>query len=235
MKLAIMQPYFFPYLGYFQLINAVDKFIFYDDVNFIKQGWINRNKILLNNKEFLFSIPIKNISPNKKINETEIASKQYEKWMEKFLRTIYSAYNKAPSFDIVNSMIEKTIEDNFEYISKLTIESIKNVCNYLNIETTFELSSESYSDSLGFEKAERLIDICKKNNADHYINPIGGMEIYTKEVFEKKNVKLSFLSTNNIKYDQYGGEFISNLSIIDIMMFNSKDRIIEMLNKYKLT
>ena len=234
MKLAIMQPYFFPYIGYFQLIQAVDKFVFYDDVNFIKQGWINRNRILLNNKDFLFSIPLEQISSNKKINETKISKKYFEKWLTKFYKTINSAYNKAAYFNDTLSLLEKTFEIKHATISELAIESITNVCNYLGVEKEFEVSSKLYQETFGLSKSGRLIEICKKNNTKQYINPIGGQAIYTKEEFAKSGIKLSFLQSNNIRYNQFGNKFVPGLSIIDILMFNSVDEIKEMLSKYKL-
>ncbi len=229
-----MQPYIFPYIGYFQLLNAVHKFVFYDDVNFIKQGWINRNKILVSGKEFLFTFPIQNISPNRKINETEISLRQFDKWQKKFLKTLNSSYAKAPHYDEVMSLIQNIFNEEQNNISSLAISSIRKVCDYLHMETKYELSSEKYSESKGMEKADRLIDICKKNNSTEYLNPIGGREIYSKEEFAEKGIELKFLSTNKIEYKQFGNEFIPNLSIIDVMMFNSVKEIHKMLSRYEL-
>ena len=229
-----MQPYIFPYIGYFQLINAVDKFVFYDDVNFIKQGWINRNKILVSGKEFLFTVPIQNISSNRKINETEISLHQFDKWQKKFLKTLNSSYTKAPHYDEVMSLIQNVFNEEQNNISSLAINSIRIVCDYLHIGTKFKLSSEKYSDSQGMVKADRLIDICKKNNSTEYLNPIGGMEIYTKEDFAEKGIDLKFLATNKTEYKQFGNDFIPNLSIIDVMMFNSVEEIRKMLDEYIL-
>lgn len=230
-----MQPYFFPYIGYFQLIHVVDKFIFYDDVNFIKQGWINRNKFLVNGNELIFSIPIKNISPNKKINETEISHINFDKWLSKFLKTLYINYSKAPYFDKVISIIENVMNEKHYFISSLAISSILKVCEYLAInDKIFEISSKMYSDSSNLHKSERLINICKKNAAKEYINPIGGKDLYTKEEFLKNNIELRFISTKSIRYNQFDNEFIQNLSIIDVMMFNSKKEIKRMLNEYEL-
>ena len=234
MKLAIMQPYIFPYIGYFQLINAVDKFIFYDDVNFIKKGWINRNNILLNNKAFLFSVPLQNGSPNKLINEIEISKEHFEKWRNKFYKTIHRAYGKAVNYKDVFNLIQETMGKNLIKISDIAVESINNVCTYLKLDTVFELSSNLYSDSLGIKKAERLIDICLKNRAEEYINPIGGEKLYKKEDFEKEGIKLSFIKSNTIKYKQFNNTQIPNLSIIDVLMFNSIKDIKEILQNYTL-
>lgn len=234
MKIAVMQPYFFPYIGYFQLINAVDKFIFYDDVNFIKQGWINRNRILVNNKDLIFSIPIQNISSYSKINETVISKRQFEKWYSKFIKTIINSYSKAPYFNKVISLIEFVFSGEHNKISLLAIKSVIEVCKYLDLKINFELSSEKYSDNYGMNKADRLIDICKRNNCLEYINPIGGMKIYSKEEFAEKGIDIKFLSTNKIEYQQFLNEFVPNLSIIDVMMFNSIEEIHKMLDDYEL-
>lgn len=234
MKIAVMQPYIFPYIGYFQLINAVDKFVFYDDVNFIKHGWINRNRILVNGKDLLFTVPIQNISQNRKINETEIAEMQYNKWYKKFKKTLNNTYLKAPYYEEVIEIIENVFETRTKFIPDLTIKSVLIVCEYLGIKKQFESSSEIYSENVELEKADRLIDICKRNKSTEYINPIGGKEIYTKAEFAEKGINLKFLSTNQIDYKQFVNEFIPNLSIIDVMMFNPKDEIKRFLNEYKL-
>lgn len=104
MKIAVMQPYLFPYIGYFQLLNAVDMFVVFDDVNFIKKGWINRNNILVNRQKYLFTVPLKDASQNKLIKEVQIAD---DGWQEKFLKTVAQSYKKAEFFDEAFALIEK--------------------------------------------------------------------------------------------------------------------------------
>jgi hypothetical protein len=232
MKIAVMQPYFMPYIGYFQLINAVDKFIIYDDVNYIKQGWINRNNILLNGKSHLFSIPLKDASSFKKINEIEINEVLFIKWKEKFFKTLELAYKKAPNYDIVISILKKSF-DNYNKINDLIYLSLVEICNYLGITTKIEKTSEIYHNT-ELSREERLIDICKKENAVTYINPIGGQELYTKDYFNKHDISLLFLKTGKIEYLQFDHDFVPWLSIIDILMFNSTEEISFMLNQYEL-
>ncbi len=234
MKLGIMQPYFFPYIGYFQLISAVDIFVFYDDVNFIKQGWVNRNRILVNNSDYLFTIPIKGVSSYKKINETEIAEREYSKWVKKFIKSLKITYSKAPYFLTIIKIIENTLNQEINLLSDLAIFSIKNICDYLNISCTFQTSSKKFSETQYLAKADRLIKICNKLESSEYINPIGGKKLYTKEYFSMNGIKLNFLKTNDIIYKQFGNGFIPNLSIIDVLMFNSKERVKEFLNEYEL-
>ncbi|MDE1208099.1 WbqC family protein [Tenacibaculum larymnensis] len=232
MKVAIMQPYIFPYLGYFQLIKSVDVFVFYDDVNFIKRGWVNRNKILVNNKEKLISFPCIAASQNKLINEVtvDLNDKQYVK----LLQTIKQAYVKAPYYSQVYPVIEEVFFSSATTIAELAIISIKAITAYLNLDTIFYNSSASFSSSKGVDKADRLITITKQLGADTYINAIGGTEIYTKDYFKENKVSLYFLEPELFNYKQFNEECIKGLSIIDILMFNDKEQVNEMLKNYDL-
>ena len=232
MKIAIMQPYLFPYIGYFQMINAVDTFVFYDDVNFIKRGWVNRNKILVNGNEKLFTIPLIDASQNKLINEIEINSNNKE--LNKLLNTISQNYKKAPHFEQVFPLIKGFLNLKQRFISEMAVDSIKEISKYLKIDTEFILSSEKFSETRGDEKEERLVSICQSLNASEYINAIGGAELYSKNTFFDNGIKLNFIQSNKITYNQYRNDFVPWLSIIDVLMFNSKIEINSMLNDYKL-
>jgi len=229
-KLAIMQPYIFPYIGYFQLVNAVDKFVFYDDVDFIKQGWINRNYLLVNDNPSLFSIPVKNISSNQKIKDVEIV--ENKKWKKTFLRTIFYSYKKAPFFDAIYNLVESITDSGENKIGMLAISSIRKVASYLNINTEFSISAGRYeNDSLTGEA--RVLDICQQENATHYINPIGGRSLYSKELFSRHGIELSFIKTGDVTYEQFGNTFVPSLSIIDVMMFNLPEQIRDFLNDFE--
>lgn len=228
-----MQPYIFPYIGYFQLINAVDKFVFYDDVNYIKQGWINRNKILVSNKDYLFTIPLKNASPFSLISEIYISRDLFSKWKSKFLQSLNQSYKKASNFENTINLIESVFQKEYVTISQLSIESIKTISEFIGIKTEFVISSEKYQNKeLG--RQERLIDICRQEKANHYINAIGGQELYKKEDFLKEQIRLDFIKTLPIEYKQFNNEFVPWLSIIDVLMFNEKNKITEFLNQYTL-
>lgn len=233
MKLAIMQPYFFPYIGYFQLMNAVDKFVFYDDVTFIKQGWINRNRILLNDKEHLFSVPIKDISSNKFIKDVKIHQDLYHIFKKKLLKTIKQSYSKSPFFESVFLLFQDTLNCKVETINDLAKHSIKSICKYLYIDTILIDSSVDYQNG-HLHAQERVLDICKKENTNTYINAIGGKDLYSKDEFSRNGIGLFFLKPLIIEYKQFNNDFVPWLSIIDIMMFNGKDRIKKMLNNYVL-
>jgi hypothetical protein len=230
MNLAIMQPYIFPYIGYFQLINAVDKFVILDDVNFITRGWINRNRILVNGKEYLFTIPIKKASQNILICECELAQAN---WKEKLKQTIEYNYKKAPyyrdCYGIVSTILSST-EDN---LSKLLSFQIKVICNYLDINTEIVESSRKYNNQ-NLKSEEKILDICIQEGADKYYNAIGGKNLYDKSIFRKKNIELYFLNSQHVIYEQFKNDFKPSLSIIDVMMFNNVSEIKNLLNKYIL-
>lgn len=229
MKLAIMQPYFFPYIGYFQLIGAVDKFVVYDDVAFINKGWINRNNILVNAKATLFSLPLKNASQNRSINEIEISNET--NWKNKLLKTIEFSYKKAPRFNQVFPLIADVIQSEKEYISQLALLSIQAVVNYLQLSTDFVCTSAVYNNT-HLKAQQRILDICQKEKAEFYINPIGGKEIYSSELFEKSGIEIGFLKTIEHSYPQFANPFVPNLSIVDVLMFNSIDQAQQLLKEY---
>jgi hypothetical protein len=226
-----MQPYLFPYIGYFQLINAADKFVIYDDVTFIKQGWINRNNILLNGKAFLFTIPLKDVSSYKLIREIEISNGF--NWKSKWLKTIEQAYKKSPYYSQVIQLIEEVVATEEKQIAAYAVKSLKIICSYLGISTFIVETSSKYSNN-HLHAQKRVIDICKREKATDYLNAIGGLELYSKDAFNRENIKLSFIKHKTINYKQFKNEFVPWLSIIDIMMFNSPVEIKEMLNQYEL-
>ncbi len=231
MKVAIMQPYFFPYIGYFQLINAVDVFVVYDDVNYIKKGWINRNTILVNESSHLFSVPLQNMSQNKLINEIEIS--ESNKWKIDFLKTINASYKKAPFYAGVYPVIEKIINFNQPNLALYIQYSIQQLCDYLKINTQFITSSEIIKNN-ELKGENKILDICVQLGATNYINAIGGKDLYDSAHFSEKNIKLQFIKSEKIEYKQFKNEFIPWLSIIDVLMFNSKSDVVRMLNQYDL-
>lgn len=231
MKLAVMQPYFMPYIGYWQLINSVDKFVIFDDVNYINKGWINRNKILVNGEGKYINILLKGASQNKRINEIELFYE--ENWQNKLLQTVKNSYKKAPCFEEAFPVIEHAVmieEKNLaEYLKKIICE----ITEYLEISTEILISSEIPKNN-GLKGQEKICDICERLGANAYINPIGGTELYSKDIFAQKGMELYFIQTEEIMYKQYSDNFVPWLSIIDVMMFNDKETIKQMLGKYTL-
>lgn len=231
MRVSIMQPYFFPYIGYFQLIANADVFVIYDDVNFIKKGWINRNNILVNNKPYLFSMPLQNVSQNKLINEILISD--LDKWKTDLLKTISFSYKKAPFYQNVYPLIDKIISFDELNLALYIQNSIQNLCAYLKINTKLIMSSEiDKNNNLNGE--DRIIDICLQLGANQYVNAIGGIDLYDIAHFSEKNIKLQFIKSEKIEYKQFKNEFIPWLSIIDVLMFNSVSDVKQILNQYEL-
>jgi hypothetical protein len=231
MKLGIMQPYFFPYIGYWQLINAVDTYVIYDDVNFIKGGWINRNRILVNNEANMINLKMNGASPNKLINQIEVSSDRI--YNKKLLKTIQENYKKASYFFNVYPVIENILNQDEKNLARYLEYSIQQICKYISIDTQLIISS-SLSKNNVLEGQDKVIEICKVLEADEYLNAIGGRELYSHEDFASQGIKLKFLETRTVVYKQLNNEFIPNLSIIDVLMFNSREDIKKMLEKYKL-
>ena len=225
------QPYFMPYIGYWQLINAVDIFIISDDYNYIEGGWIGRNRILENGSPRYFNIEISHVSSTKKINELYISSGKFDK--EKKLKQLRNVYRKAPYFDDGYILMEKIFDFEDLNLAGFLENSIRIVCSFLGITTKF-VKSSSIPHNCELKKENRIFDQCGYVGADIYVNAIGGQELYTFEQFKEQGIKLGFLKTDNITYKQLWYEFVPDLSIIDVIMFNSKQEIKRMLQKYTI-
>lgn len=226
-----MQPYFMPYIGYWQLMNLVDQYVIYDDVNFIKGGWINRNRILVNGAPKYFNVPMLGSSSNVLINEVRVDHNAAV--IRKSLRSIEGAYKKAPYFDIVNPMLEEILWCGEDNIAKYIEHSFRVICKYLDIRTELIVSSDLDKDTT-LKGQDKVIAICRLLGATEYYNAIGGRELYSYDAFRERGLQLKFVETKNIVYQQFDNTFQPNLSIIDMMMFNSRDKIREYLEAYTL-
>ena len=237
MNLAIMQPYLFPYIGYFQLIKSVDVFILYDDVNFRKQSWINRNKISLNGSEHFFTLPCKGISSHKKINEIELNN--LNAFKNDFFKLLEHSYASKSPFYIETIALLNSIFDCKDYktISEFNFYSLIQICKYLKIDTEIKKSSECLGHTEPLKREQRIYAICDHFNASTYINAKGGDVLYDKSEFSNNKIELTFLSSieSEIKYKQVKSvSFMPWLSIIDILMNNSIQQSQSFLNSYKL-
>lgn len=228
MKIAIMQPYLFPYIGYFQLMNAVDEFIVYDNIQFTKKGWINRNRILFNEKEIYISLPLKKDSDYLDIIDRTLAD-TWLKDREKMINRLIECYKKAPFFEAAFPIIKETILLEETNLFKFIFHSLQLLKEYLDINTRLIVSSSIQVDH-ALKAGKKVLEICKARNASTYINPIGGLELYAKAGFKEEKIDLYFLKTGDINYPQFKNDFIPSLSIIDVMMFNSKQQIKEHLS-----
>lgn len=232
MILGIMQPYFFPYIGYWQLIYAVDKYVIYDDVNFIKGGWINRNRILNNGAVQYINIRLMGASSFKHINQINV--NQERVIIEKTKKTLWNAYHRAEQFETIYPLITNVLECGICNLANYLEYSIRKVCDYLEIDTEIFLSSQiKKNDTL--KGKDKIIDICKKFDAYAYYNAIGGSELYNFDEFKDEGITLAFLKARDIEYKQLKeGKFEPNLSIIDVMMNNSKEEVRKMLSLFDL-
>ena len=232
MKLGIMQPYFLPYLGYWQLMNAVDTYVVYDDVNYINRGRINRNNILINNEAKLINIILIGASQNKHINDILVDGSEINQ--RKLISKIRLSYSKAPFYKDVIPIIEDIIMQNECNLAKFLLYSFKKISGYLGMTTSLILSSELNKD-VSLKGKDKILDICKRLNADTYYNSIGGMELYDKEEFAQNGIELVFLKMDSdIEYKQFNDNFVPNLSILDVLMFNSKEECRHLLERYTL-
>ena len=227
-----MQPYLFPYIGYWKLINAVDTFVIYDNIQFTKKGWFHRNNFLMNGKKTLFTIPIKKDSDYLDVANRYL-SDDSEKQINKLVAQIKNSYRKAPYYNDVFPLIEAVFLNQEKNLFNYIFYSIKMVCAYLDIDTKIVKSSTIDIDHT-LRSQDKVIAINKSLNSRKYVNTIGGRELYDIESFNKENIELQFLKYEDLKYRQFNDEFIPSLSIIDVMMFNSKEATRNMLNSYTL-
>ena len=228
MKLGIMQPYFMPYIGYWQLLAAVDTYVIYDDVNFIKKGWINRNNILVNGAKQLFTISLEGVSQNKLINEILIVDD-----FVKLRKTISMAYCKAPYHNETMELLDQIFAFESKNLAKFLENSIRLVADYTGFNTEIILSSEIKKNN-SLKGQDKILEICRKLGADTYYNAIGGQELYSKNDFDAAGIDLKFVQSEITPYKQFKNDFIGGLSMIDVLMFNNLDDINKKLKRFTL-
>lgn len=227
MKLAIMQPYFFPYIGYFQLIHAVNRFVFYDDVNFIKSGWINRNRLFLAGAVRYFTVPLMGASSFEKINKTRV--KPVDEWSNTMLTSIAQDYAKAPFYRPVRELLERVLTSGNDNIAILASHSVTATANYLGLSTEYIQSSTIYGNQ-DKRSVDRVLDICRIEKAQEYWNLPGGRSLYSAEHFSQNGIELKFVDGCITPYQQNSAEFHPGLSIIDVLMYNEPADVLSMLN-----
>lgn len=229
MKAAVMQPYLFPYIGYYQLVCSSDVFVFYDDVNYIKRGYINRNAILLNGSAHRFTLPVPGASQNVLINTLKFSED-----VSKILLTIDQAYKKSNYYSQIMPLIEKVLTQKDREITSLCMAGVEVVFDYLGLQKPKLLRSSDLKYDRSLSAADRLIEISKLNGCSVYVNSPGGRKLYNKEHFQEKGVKLQFINPEISEYSQNSGEFVPYLSMIDVLMWNEKSEAIKLLDSYGL-
>lgn len=227
-SIAVMQPYFFPYLGYYQLAHAVDSFVFMSDANFILRGYVNRNSILLNKAPHRFTLPVIKASQNR-----EIRDHLYAPGCVAFLELLQKAYKNSPYLDDVYELVQGSLQKNQFNVAAVNAQSVKGVFAYLGIAKNW---SESYqiTPKTGLKGAHWIQELCKRSDATVYVNAPGGRDLYDSTLFADKSITLSFLEPSFPEYEQSTSQFHPGLSMIDVLMWNSPDRVFEMINSYKV-
>ena len=221
-----MQPYVFPYIGYFQLIRDVDLFVIFDDVNYRKRSWISRNRILLNNADYLFTLHLSEVSSLKKINQIEVGANR-----PALLKTFCQAYSHAPYYRKAMPVVAELLLYEEKQLALYLMYQLQEVSRYLGLHTRFILSSdiEKNNDLKGQKK---ILAICEALGADAYSNAIGGQHLYFEQDFAARGIDLKFIQSGHVRYRQFNADFVPGLSIIDVMMFNSPAVIRNMLDEY---
>ena len=230
MTLGIMQPYFLPYVGYWQLLAAVDRFVVYDNIQYAKKGWINRNRFLRNGADAFFTLPLKKGSDFLNVADRALADDFDPKTL---LNPLAAAYRKAPFFNDVFPMVEAIVtaapRNLFDYLH----HSLVTTANYLEIRTPIVVSSELPIDH-DLQGERKVLAICQAVGATRYLNAIGGRGLYSAPAFAELGIDLKFIESRPITYRQYDNPFVPGLSIVDVMMFNSRDAVHAMLGEYDL-
>lgn len=232
---SIMQPYLFAYLGYYQLLNLSDTFVILDDVNYIKKGWVNRNRILGQQEPLLFTVPLKDASQNRHIKDTYL-HESYTIWVNKFNTTLSRTYKKAPHYaktkELINAVLGSCVPG--DSISKLCLASLKAVIDYLKIKTQLVETSATYKNQQ-LKGQDRILDICKQEKTNRYVNLSGGQELYSPQTFEDAGIELKFHKILKCEYTQnLPQDFQAHLSLIDVLMFCSIEQIQELLQQYEV-
>ncbi|AFR04075.1 WbqC-like protein [Pectobacterium brasiliense] len=230
-KYAVMQPYFFPYIGYFQLMAEVDVFVVYDNIKYTKKGWINRNRILLNGKDSTFSLPLKKDSDFLDVKD-RVLSETFNR--DDLINKIRGAYRRAPYFKNVFPLLENIINYRDDNLFNYILYSLENIKGYLGLTCDIKVSSSINIDH-SLKSQDKVLAFGNALGAKSYSNPPGGISLYSQEAFSLHGMTLNFIQPNNIIYKQFDEPFVAWLSIIDVMMFNSSDEVLHLItNEYEL-
>ncbi|ASY79968.1 hypothetical protein BJK05_08135 [Pectobacterium polaris] len=230
-KYAVMQPYFFPYIGYFQLMAEVDVFVVYDNIKYTKKGWINRNRILLNGKDSTFSLPLKKDSDFLDVKD-RVLSETFNR--DDLINRIRGAYRRAPYFKNVFPLLENIINHRDDNLFNYILYSLESIKEYLGLTCDIKVSSSINIDH-SLKSQDKVLAFGHALGAKSYSNPPGGISLYSQEAFSLHGMTLNFIQPNNIVYKQFDEPFVAWLSIIDVMMFNSSDEVLNLItNEYEL-
>ena len=222
-RVAVMQPYFFPYIGYFHLLHAVDFFVLYDNIQYTKKGWINRNRFLRDGTDAVFTIPLRKASDFLCVDEREVAE-SFDR--RKLLKRIQAAYQKAPFFETAMELFARSVEFREANLFRFIKHSIGLLCEHLHISTTI-IDSSSLNVDHNLSGQDKVLAFCDALGAATYVNAIGGRELYDAMSFESQGIQLRFIQSVPRTYKQLDHPFVAWLSILDVLMFNSRERVSE--------
>jgi len=232
MKLAVMQPYVLPYLGYFHLLSAVDEFILFDDVQFIARGWIHRNQILVQGKPHVFTVPLQQHSQDMPICEVRLS--EFERFREKFFKTLEAAYRKAPFYEETRELVGRALAPGTERIAMLAERTLTLFAEHLGIEARI-LRASSFDLPESLKGLERILKLCELRSARTYVNAIGGRDLYQPAEFKSRGIELRFVESRFREYPQFSGPFVPHLSILDVLMFNGREGTQALLKDWHLS
>lgn len=228
-----MQPYLFPYIGYFQLMAAVERWVVYDDVHFIARGWINRNNLNVNGASHLFTVPLSGASQNRRIHEIGLDTLGYARWVDRFRRTLEQSYRRAPHFASAFGLVDAVLSQGAKTIAEFNLRGLVAVRDYLRLPTAIVPTSRVYGNE-SLRGQDRLLDICARERARVYVNAVGGKSLYDAASFAMRGVSLCFLEPADVVYSQGALPFVPNLSIIDVLMHNDVAQVRNMLTRCRL-
>lgn len=231
-RVGIMQPYFLPYIGYFNLMNVVDELILYDNIEFSKGGWINRNRILCGGHAEFMTIPLKKASDYLDIRERQL-SEEYPRYKRKLLNKLHNSYYKAPYYKEVLGLVNEIFSFEEKNLFEFIFFSISKMRDFLGIQAGLRISSEFPIEQEATAEM-RVIETALEAGANIYINLPGGVHLYQTSSFVNRGLELQFIVPRINMYKQFEYDFVSSLSILDVLMFNDRDKIRHMLNEYDL-
>lgn len=233
MNVAVMQPYLFPYLGYFNLIHACDAFIFLDNVQHIPRGFVNRNRILMTGSAHMFTVPLAAAPRDKWINERHVGG-NFHQFYNKFIATLEHAYSKAPHKHEILELVSQVLGCGEENLARLCDKSIRAVCRYLGLERTMLVASDMLTTDQArqLRGQDKIIRLAVMAEATRYLNPMGGIELYAPEDFANAGMELRFVQPTLPEYPQEDSTFIPGLSIIDVLMHVQPETVRHFLTAY---
>lgn len=231
-KLGIMQPYFFPYIGYFQLIHATDRYIFFDTPQYERRSWMNRNRIInLNEGSTYITVPV--IKAPQQTALTDIVINNNSDWRNKIYRQLEVYKKIAPYYNEVIDFVHSVLDKADTSLAELNVHSVVDTCRYIGLDIDWDIFSQMNLEiPTDCAPDEWALEITKATNADEYINAPGGARFFDRSNYETEGIKLQFIQPEIIPYNQRIGRFEPCLSIIDVMMYNSPEEIFNMLAHY---